>query len=233
MVDQSQFGLIKFFRDPEKLEALREGLFYCNTPEFYRFSGDEGVSDLHESCSHAYRKERGDEPIKLEVNGHEVGGITALTQHGSGFRDHWLHCWLKISIPEDEEGLKKLGADIDRMRGEFGTEYAFIPANYLPELLNRLQSVTDHKIVQGAVTYSSEILDWSAMCKPEGYSYQREYRFLVGECNHLSVEPLKIRYNGGFSDLISRSPELKMENHDSGHLWFVLDSEGCVVSPTS
>lgn len=43
-------GLIKFFREEKKLDALINGCFYCNTPEFYRNSGYEGVSDKFESC---------------------------------------------------------------------------------------------------------------------------------------------------------------------------------------
>jgi hypothetical protein len=62
----ARIGLLKFFRDFDKLKKLRDGLFYCNTPEFYRQSGQEGVSDLHESCSHAYRKNRDDDPIKIK-----------------------------------------------------------------------------------------------------------------------------------------------------------------------
>lgn len=230
MIDENPFGLIKFFRDPEKLEALREGLFYCNTPEFYRLSGDEGVSDLHESCSHAYRKERGDMPVTLSYGGHEVGGIIALTLHSSGIGDHWLHCWFKITMPKNDQDLKQLSIDIERMRKEFGAEYAFIPGNHLPELLNRLKTATDHRILFEPVKYSSKKLDWSAVCKSEHYSYQREYRFLIGECQHDVVAPLTIQYEGGFFDLISRSPELTMTDQESGHVWFHLNSDGCVVS---
>ncbi len=233
MVDQKPFGLIKFFKDPNKLESLRDGLFYCNTPEFYRLSGDEGVSDPHESCSHAYRKSRGDGPIKLEVDGYDVGGVFAFTLHGPNFKDHWLHCWFTISIPEDKDHLIQLASDIDRMRLEFGAEYAFIPADYLPELLNRLQSVTDHNIFHGPVDYSSVKRDWSAMCKPASYSYQREYRFLLGECPHTTTEPLIVQNKRGFRDLILRSPELKIENRTKGHVWFMLNAEGCSVSPIS
>lgn len=229
MVDNNCFGLIKFFKDHQKLEMLQNGLFFCNTPEFYRLSGDEGVSDLHESCVHSYRRERGDDSISLKVDGHEVGGISSFTQHRAGFRDHWLHCWFKISIPEDDDHLEKLATDINRMRKEFGAEYAFIPGRNLFILLERLQSVSDQKILHGPVNYSSNKLNWSAECKSENYSYQREYRFLIGECQHTSVEPLRIQYEKGFSDLIWISPILTMTNQKSGVVWFKLGPDGCFI----
>ena len=42
-------GLLKFFSKEQYLDDFLNGLFYCNTPEYYRLSKQEGVGDQHES----------------------------------------------------------------------------------------------------------------------------------------------------------------------------------------
>jgi len=222
-------GLVKFFRKSEWLDDLINGLFYCNTPEYYRISEQNGVSDLHESCVHAYRSDRGDESIQVKVNGHEITNLYACTLHGSQLRDHWLHCWMILIFPDTDDALEKLVLDINRMRSEFGKEFAFIDARKIPEIAERLAASTPHDISHGHVIYSADRKDWSAGCKPENYAYQREYRFLVGECSSLCTQHKELRYEGGFSDLVVKNPNIALSNAASGRPWFALTPEGCEI----
>lgn len=220
-------GILKFFRDPDKLQALEDGVFYCNSPEYYRHSGDEGVSDFHESCNHAYRKARGDKPVKLYMEGQEIEGLTALTIHNRGVKDKWLHCWFALRVPSNDQEMESLSEDINRMREEFGDEYAFVQADNINELAERVSSVTEHQVDRGNVRYSDDRMDWTVACKSQSYCYQREFRFVVGECKHDCLEPLVLQYHGGFSDILSKSPSLRFMDEEDEHVWFHLDNRQC------
>lgn len=220
-------GIIKFFRDPNKLNALENGLFYCNTPEYYRFSSDEGISDLHESCTTAYRSSRGDLPIKIKIKGQEIEGLTAVTIYQGGTKDRWLHCWFGLHIPQNESELNFLANDLNRMRKEFGVNFAFIPCDKIAAFVNHLETLSTYKVDHGFVRYSDSKMDWSYGCKPSAYSYQREYRFVIGECNHTCVEHLELNSDLGFSNFILINQSIEIVDADAGHVFFHLDVESC------
>jgi hypothetical protein len=76
-MEKNQFlGLVKFFRNEDYLDSLISGTFHCTPPEVYRLDKQEGVSDKSESCAFSYRKDRGDNPIKVTFAGKVIGGIT-------------------------------------------------------------------------------------------------------------------------------------------------------------
>jgi hypothetical protein len=233
MSSNSRIGLLKFFRDTDKLQKLKDGLFYCNTPEYYRQAGEEGVSDLHESCSHAYRSSRGDEPIKVIFGGYELIDLSALTIHINGIKDRWLHCWFALDLPDTVDDLQSLVNDINRMRKEFGQNFAFLPTQNLPLLVDRLKSISDYEFDHGLVRYSKEKMDWTIGCKSADYSYQREYRFVFGECSHTDVAPLKIENSQGFQDLIWVNGPLQIADQKAGIIWFHLDREQCYCRTSS
>ena len=153
MSSNGTIGILKFFRDRDKMDLLLNGLFYCNTPEYYRLSGDEGISDVNESCNHSYREGRDSDPVKLSINGHELEGLTGLTMHNNGIKDKYLHCWFAIRIPEDDRQLDTFTKNINRMRNEFGNNYAFIRARNIGTLVNRLKQYTTEEINYGNVKF--------------------------------------------------------------------------------
>ncbi len=220
-------GFLKFFKDRGKLDSMLNGLFYCNTPEYYRTSGHEGVSDVNESCNHAYRRDRNDEPVKLTLNGIELEELTALTIHNNGIKDKYLHCWFAIRIPQNNKELDALTSNIKRMRKEFGNNYAFIKRNNLIALVNRLKQYTTEKIDFGNIKYSDDKMEWSVVCKSHRYSYQQEFRFIIGDCNHTDTMPLKIECKIGFTDLIEVNQAIQILDNKTGHVWFHLDTEKC------
>jgi hypothetical protein len=198
-------GLIKFFSNEEYLDQLISGIFYCNTPEYYRLCALEGVGDNNKCCMRSFRKERGDAAPKLTFGGHEISGLTAVTMHVAGQGDMWLHCWTALEIVDDADRLRKLAKNLNKLRSEFGHQYVFLPKDKIKDFVLRLQSVTNLEIHHGKVSYSSNHQDWSVRCKSEKYLYQSEYRFVVGRCKHTSLEPLILKYESGFSDLLSKN----------------------------
>ena len=153
-------GIIKLFGNDSFLESLIAGTLYCNTPEVYRQSNLEGVSDRNESCLFSFRPERGDEEIILEVNGIRIKEIKSLTAHNPGVPEAWLHCWTTFEIPETDEELIALKKDVLRLQTEFGRNYVFIRDDRITSFLNTITTLTDHRVIARKVVYSEKPTDW-------------------------------------------------------------------------
>ena len=223
-MEANQFiGLIKFFRNEDFLDKLCSGLFYCNSPEEYRLNNQEGIGDPMESCIHSYRLSRNDSEIVLEINGHALTGVERLTLHNSNNRDSWLHCWFELRIPSDQEALDSLNANIERMKKEFGDNFAFIPAPKLKPLVELIQKHSEHPLYCDSVKYSSNSSDWGNLCKSTKFSYQNEYRFLFGECNPHSLVHYEFSIpQEDIQELILKNSEIKLMDSSDGTEWFVL-----------
>lgn len=231
-MEKRQFvGLLKFFRKEDRLDQLMDGLLYCNTPETYRLSGAEGIGDPHESCVHAYRKSRGGVKATMEIGGHVLEGLTAVTLHTGGRKDMWLHCWFALDMPKNDDELILLVGDLNRVRREFGTQYVLLPSDHLSEFVNRVKSLHDGKFDRGRVVYSDDNMKWSVGCKSSAYSYQREYRFGFGQCAHTSTQPLSLIYEAGLSDLMMKNPCIRITDNETQAVWLYLDKNECYCNP--
>jgi hypothetical protein len=226
-------GLIKFFPNEEYLDQFINGLIYCNTPEYYRMCGMEGVGDLHESCNHAYRKERGDAKPTMKINDIELKDPAAVTIKNGGQKDMWLHCWALLEMPEGDDELRSLTDDFNRLRSECGSNFAFLPHDNLGQFVERLRGIQEGDFGALRVAYSGKWGDWGVDCKSSDYKYQREYRFLFGECGDDEQEPLQRHYEHGFSDLIHKTPELRIEREGGGPVLFHLGADPCYCEPES
>lgn len=205
-------GLVKFFRNEEYLNLLLDGCFHCTPPEIYRMDNQEGVSDKFESCVFSYRKEREDEPIELSIAGHTLKETKSITLHNQAEKDAWLHCWFTLRVPDSPESLENLKEDVQRMKKEFGQHYAFIPAPNLKPLIERLEANSDKQMFCSEVKYSGDTSRWGNLVKDLSYSYQREYRFLFGECSSAETDFYIFQNPNGLADLIYKNIELKMQS---------------------
>jgi hypothetical protein len=216
-------GILKFFQNEKYLDELISGVFRCTPPEIYRNNDEKGKSDKFESCFLSYRPERNDEPMILKVGDYEISDLLGLTIYNKNYTDSWMHCWFIFQLPKDEEALKLLNTEIQRMQQEFGNNYAFIPSANLKPFVNRLKKLSSKKMYCGSVKYSPEKHDWENLCKGLDFSYQREYRFLFGECSSSEKEPYVIEDPKGFGSLILKNPNLKLESNDKKVIWFELN----------
>jgi len=219
-------GILKFFSNESILDALISGTLYCNTPEYYRLSKLEGVSDLNESCLFSFRPERGDDDISLEINGKKISNIKRMTAHNPGLREGWLHCWMAIESPRNDDKLETLKIDISRLQKEFGPHYVFISNDKIESFLNIIKALfAEHYVASKKVVYSEKATDWSPSCKAISYSYQRELRFIIGECEKNHVDPLVRTYAGGFSQCIQKDPEIIIRNEGEKDPLFKLTAD--------
>ncbi|WP_156941152.1 hypothetical protein [Cobetia crustatorum] len=220
-------GMIKFFQSDKEfyLDKLLSGLIHCQTPEVYRISDMEGVSDRFESCIHSYRHDRNDDDVKITIKKHssgeeiEITDVLSLTLYQSEQKDSWLSCWMSLRIPEDEEELENLKDDITRMKANFGNSFVFLPVNNVGEFFKRIEKSTTEKFTHCEVVYDGDRNNWGSFCKSLDYSYQREYRLSFGECSSLEKEPYMFSCPEGFSDIMYKNPKIKLESKDRSRVW--------------
>lgn len=222
MQANSLLGLVKFFRSEDYLDMLIDGLIHCQTPECYRRSELEGVSDKHESCSYAWRSERGDSPVQVLINGHELQGVKALTVHNGPASDSWLSCWFMLQLPPDAGELARLVDDIRRMKAEFGSSYAFLPADHIQPFLSKVKASANLPMWAEPVAYDDDYLQWSWRCKSTAYRYQREYRLGFGDCSVTELSPHSFTCEGGLGEFLFKNPDLQIKHEQTGRVFFDL-----------
>lgn len=224
-MESNQFiGLVKFFRNEKFLDDLISGCFHCTPPEVYRLDKQEGVSDKYESCAYSYRKERGDEPITVTVGDIDISDAIGITVYNRTDKDAWMHCWFTLRLPKDQEALDKLKNDVVKMKNQFGKHYAFIPAPNLKPLVSKLKKLSEKPLFCGEVEYTGDKSKWGSLVKSLDYSYQREYRFLFGECSTFETEHYKLNNSDSFSNIILKNKDLKIQSDDGEHVWFDLSA---------
>ena len=230
MVEQKKqkeyFGLIKFYNNENYLNDFINGVLYCNTPEYYRLSKREGVSDFNESCLLSFREGRSDEKVTVTFGGKEINGIKTLTMHPVNSHDMWLHCWTTLAVTEDRDELSKLVQDINRLRKEFGTNYIFMSMKQLNLFVEHLKILIKDKLYFGEIQYSDDTNLWSAFCKSNKYSYQREYRFAYGDCSSSPLDPSIICDKNGFIKFVTKNYCINIDGNTQDTI-FYLDKDKC------
>jgi len=217
--------LIKLFPKQEYLDDLLRGIFYCNTPEFYRNHHGAGVGDKNESCISSYRIHRDLEAPILTINGHTIDGLESMTVHGNGIKDSWLHCWFTFYLPETDEEFYSQIKDLKRVREEFGKFFAIIDGQHINQVAQAIRE-QGHNVEYGAVLYSDKKVDWSARCKSSNYHYQREFRFLIDGCGSHDVEPKKVQLGSSVSSLFKANEKFEMKDSKSGEVLLSLSANG-------
>lgn len=207
-------GLIKFFRNEEYLDKLIGGMMHCQTPESFRLSNLEGVSDPAESCLFSWRPARGDTATEFDFNGKKLNPdeVLRLTIHNGKPMESWLHCWFCLRVPEDTEALEGLKRDLRLMKEQFGRHYAFLANTDVRPFIAMLQDAAGKKVWAQEVEYTEDVTRWDLSCKSATYAYQREYRFGFGKCELGETEPYVFTHPDGFAALIRKSPEVTLRH---------------------
>lgn len=199
-------GLFKFFRERSHLDQFLEGTLYCNTPEYYRQSAAPGVSDRNDSCLISVRKTRGDSPFQMEIEGQHAGEVSDMIVR-FGRKDGWLNCWAKVILPQYDTEFESLEQDFQRMQQEFGPHYVFVHAGQAETMVRSMASAVKRLECKGVTYYRNAYFGSSLFYKSHVFSYQREYRIVLDECDSASTKPRIINVKGGFKDIVLDCPD--------------------------
>ncbi|MCP1340037.1 hypothetical protein NJR55_10620 [Idiomarina sp. M1R2S28] len=155
------------------------------------------------------RSIRGDNPLTVEVDGRFAGEASDFLLR-MGRKDGWLHCWASLILPSDVREFDKLKHNFERIREEFGSYYAYVSPEQSYQLINRIQAVEPSTTSKAVTYYRGGYYGHSVFHKAEQYSYQREFRILLGECDSSELTHRCFNIPGGLRDIVQDCPEIKI-----------------------
>ena len=121
--------------------------------------------------------------------------------------------------------MRMLRKNLTRQRQKFGLCFVALRAKHIEELLGRIEAL-ETDVHCGPVAYSSDPNEQGCTCKRPEFAYQREFRFLVGECAERSTDP-KVLQIGDLRDILLIDGTLELVDKDSH---FKITNDGIQIS---
>lgn len=205
---QQAVALIKFFSEEEHYSAFKEGCSFFRTPHYFRKREDIGRGDRSESCLGYWDKDLGDSMPSIVRNGQPMGledAQSILVYPAHEQKDAWLQSWCVIGPNNEFE------QSLERMLEEFGAYFVVLPARNIDAYANMISEASGEPVRYGLIRYSDNPLNRSLIIKDHDFSYQKEFRFYVGECDKNEVQDKSIRLHG-VSDLLIEAGSLRLES---------------------
>ncbi|PHI37257.1 hypothetical protein CBQ28_09595 [Pseudoalteromonas sp. GCY] len=207
--EQTAYSLIKFFSCREHLESFKNGSVLFRTPHYYRLCEEIGRGDQAESCLGYWSRDSGHEfPEIYTEHGQalNLGSIKSLLVYPLKEQsDSWLQSWSIIGK------YNKFENSIEKMLKDFGPYFVLLPAQNINKYVSAITKITGLKVEHGAIKYSNDIMEKSLSVKGQTFEYQKEYRFLLGECDKSCKDDLAVNISN-MSTLLSNAKSLKFEN---------------------
>ncbi len=205
---QQAVALIKFFSTEKHYLAFKDGSSMFRTPHFYRKREDIGRGDRSESCLGYWDKGLGDQMPNLVSSSHQVDlkdAESLLIYPAHEEQDAWLQSWCVMGPYNEFE------QSIERMLEEFGTYFVVLPAKNISAYANLVNQESGYRVRYGLVQYSDNPLDRSLTVKDSKFSYQKEFRFYVGECEKHEITDKEIGLQG-INNILLEAASLKLES---------------------
>ncbi|QBC45075.1 hypothetical protein [Iodobacter fluviatilis] len=205
-------GLLKFFAKQEYLEDFLRGKLYCNTPQHYRDSYSDGVSDDFDACVAYFNpNKRSHLPPIAQIDGKlldlsEVESLMVFTE--DDMHDAHLQCWCALEkCAPTPENLNLLSRDLSRLQQESGGLYVFLPSRNIEAYRQQVESHCSEGFISNFVQYTEDWTRRGMFGKRVRYAYQREYRFAFGRLpkGHVAHRVIEV---GDLSELVEVCPPL-------------------------
>ena len=218
---------VKFFRKLKYAEDLLGGLFYFNSPAYYRECGLEGVGDACESlCYHGpfdpnlqMRFTTLGEMVKSSnFPVEQVDGNMTIAIDRPDLKPGWLHCWFAVDKAMSPQETGPFLTDLQRVRQEFGGNFVSFEASKLDDIVTRLKRAGADPLRISRVGYSNSRLHQNVACKNKEYSYQREFRFIVSECDHTDTSPKAFEV-GDMTDILKLNEPFSASFENTGEVF--------------
>jgi hypothetical protein len=215
---QRALALIKFFNKKEHYLAFKSGETIMRTPHFYRSCEDVGRGDRSESCIGYWDRGLGHQIPNLLHDGSLVDMTdvkSVLIYPAREQHDAWLQSWCFIGPDNSfEESLQQ-------MVDEFGTYFVLLHARDIEAYAVLLEHASGLSLKYGLVQYSDNPLDRSLTVKDSKFSYQKEFRFYLGQCEKDEAQDKKIHIDN-LDNLLSDAQSLKMVASSGTTTYFAL-----------
>lgn len=195
-------ALIKFFSKEEHYLSFKKGTNLFRTPHYYRNDKSVGRGDRGESCIGYWDRTLGDDFPNIIDNDDRLNlddAQSILVYPAAEQKDAWLQSWAIIGPHNNFEN------SLEKMINEFGAYFVILPATKIDEYRHLLAKTSGCKVHMGAVRYSDNPLEGSLVVKHSKFSYQKEFRFLLGECSKGEMRDKKIQLQGVNKLLIETS----------------------------
>lgn len=190
---QHAVALIKFFSEKEHYLAFKDGYSLFRTPHYFRKREDVGRGDRSESCIGYWDKKLGDRLPNLVKDGEAVDiedARSVLIYPAHEQKDSWLQSWCVVGPHNEFE------KSLEQMLEEFGAYFVVLPAKYIVTYADLVGQASGEPVRYGSVQYSNNPLDRSLSVKGDNFSYQKEFRFYVGQCEKGEAQDKKLRLRG-------------------------------------
>jgi hypothetical protein len=130
---------------------------------------------------------------KIILNGKTVSFDDAqsiLVYPADEQKDAWMQSWAVIGPHNNFE------SSLEKMLNEFGAYFVILPATKISAYRHLLAKTSGCKVHMGLVSYSDDPLERSLSVKDSKFSYQKEFRFFLGECSKHENRDKKIQLQG-------------------------------------
>lgn len=221
---QEANALIKFFSKKEHYESFRDGISFFRTPHYYRNIEDIGRGDRNESCIGFWDKELGDSVPSIKTNGSILTPTKMLIYPAREPRDSWLQSWSIIGPHNQFEN------SLAKMIKEFGNYFVLLPAGKIDRYATLITEKSNHPVSHGAVRYSDDPLERSLSVKDLSNTYQREYRFFLGECSKSETRDKQVHING-IQDILEDALTLQFVSPSGETKWCELGNPEVTTKP--
>ncbi|AKX43960.1 hypothetical protein AKN87_01670 [Thiopseudomonas alkaliphila] len=215
------FLLVKFFKEKKYRDLLIKGKMHMRSPEYYRKNTLPGVGDPNESSIFSIREKISNDK-KPVINFGLVDNISGkvsppfklifknLTMYDAAVVNGWIQSW--FLIPAKFSCINKFNLfknNIERMKEEFGQYAAIIDGEDFSSFYKLLEKNCSDRLSFSIVKYSPDRTEHNIFCKSEDYSYQNEFRIVMGECPIMEEKDKEFMVKDGFSKIISKSRYLQ------------------------
>lgn len=201
-------ALIKYFSKEEHYLSFLKGTNLFRTPHYYRLDKTVGRGDRTESCVGYWDRNLGDELPNIIDNRNKInleGAQSLLVYPATEQKDAWLQSWSVIGPYNNFE------SSLEKMLKEFGPYFVVLPASKIHTYRYLIAKASGCKVNMGLVNYSKCPLKRSLVVKHSKFSYQKEFRFLLGECSKGEVRDKKIQVQG-LNKLLIKDCSLRLKS---------------------
>ncbi|MDP5253385.1 MULTISPECIES: hypothetical protein [unclassified Vibrio] len=173
---QQAYSLIKFFTEEEHYKSFLEGTNLFRTPHYYRKCEDTGRGDRHESCIYNWDENTGRPKPKFNHPDIKDSFKSVLIYPANEQKDSWIQSWAIIGNVNGFEN------SFEQLQEEFGRFFVLLPFNKIEAYKRLLEKASGLKVNCCALGYSDDPTKRSLTVKDSKFSYQKEFRFFIGEC---------------------------------------------------